>query len=297
MDQMTTADRPLTPKMSSDLASSLDAVASTRRTAKAITSDNDYFIRDTYADDYYDTYAVPGLIGASIAVPRTNASTLLGVGMLDTYSSGYMTTSGGAGLLIDANADGLTDYMALTPDSYMSLDTGYTTAITKKVGSSWVSTGQTAMWLRSDDYYGVALEWKGLGIKDVRWTFGIIDSAGDTDYAPDQYATPVDLAYGQAVTPPPPSGGGAVTSLPAKVGKLSVTKRKGRTSVSWPKAAGATSYQVKVSTNGSKYKTWGKTRSSKATISTKSGKAYSVAVRAKNSVGYGQFRYKSFAAR
>lgn len=293
--------RRISDGSSAELRAAMEGVATAKRSAKAVTSDNDYYIRDTYTDAYYDTYAVPGLLGSSVAVPRSNGANLLGVGLLDAYSSGSMTISGGAALLIDANADGQTDYMAMTPDSYMSLDSGYTSPISRKVSGNWVSTGQSAVWLRGDDYYGVSLDWKALGVKNVQWTFGVMDPSGDSDFAPDAYGSTIDLGYGQSVapapTPPPSTGGGSVQSLPAKVGAITVTKRKGRTKIDWPNTPGAQSYRVKVSTNGSKYRTWGTVGSSKATLSTKAGRNYSVAVQAKNAAGYGQARYRTFRSR
>ena len=296
-DQMHDTGTKASGKASQALSTALDGLSSTKRSAKAVTSDSDYFLRDTYSDDYYDTYATPGLLGASVAVPRSNGSTMLGVGLLDTYSSGYDTVSGSAALLIDANADGSTDYIAMTPASYMSLDTGYQAPITKRVGSSWVSTGQTATWLRGSDYYGVAFDWKALGVKNIQWSFGTMDSYDNTDFAPDDYGTPIDLGQGQSITPPPTGGGETVQSLPSKVGKITVTKRKGRTKLDWANTPSAYSYRVKILGKGAKYKTWGYVSSSKVTLKTKPGKYYSIEITAENGLGYGKPQYKSFTSR
>jgi hypothetical protein len=280
---------------SARLHADLDAISGGQRSAKAITSDSDYYVNDTHVDAYYDTYAVPGLIGSSLAVPRSDGSKVLAVGALDTYSDGYMTIPGAAALMIDTNGDADTDFMAMTPEAYMTLDSVYSTPIARKVAGNWVNTGYSAMWLRGDDYYGVALDWRALGLTNVRWTFGVIDSSGETDFAPDTFSSPIDLGSGQVVTPPP--GSGSIQSAPAKVGAVSVRKHKRRTTLDWPNTAGARSYRIKVSTNGSKYKTWGAVGSSKVTIATKSGKRYRVAISAKNAAGFGLTRYKSFTAR
>lgn len=217
----------------------------TERKAMTLESRAGYHIYD-YEYDGYDSVAYPELLGAVATVATDSPDRFIVAGVTETYTSGYSR----AYLHLDTNGDGNTDYITGTPTSYMGLDLGYSMPIGKVNSDNTVTlTTQNASWLRTDDGYGVSIAWRSLGVQNVRWSMGTVDSYGDSDYVPNLWSGTLDLMTGQ-YPPPVATPPATTTNKPSSV-RLTV-KRNGFRSVKakWTKSAGATKYSVQLRSRG-----------------------------------------------
>lgn len=150
---------------------------------------------------------------------------------------------------LDTTGDEVDDYRIISPAVYMDQDAGYMAPIEWNNAGTWTTTGEGALVVRFADGYGVAFDWRALGLTSVRFITGLVDEPGLLwDQAPDDYS-------GGLVSLPQPAAPSAPQAASAVPGDGSAT-------VSWaaPAAHGTalvTGYTVVANPGGASCSTAG----------------------------------------
>lgn len=200
-------------------------------TSRSLVNDPAYWVFNQEYDSGYDSAAYPELGSSALAVSKAAPDAMTIVGLASPQSDGYLTQFGDVSVLLDTNGDGVSDFGAITPSTYMYLGSNYTTTLYRFIGSTPVSTGLTATWGRTSGAWGVTLPWRAMGITGARHVMALEDEDGYLDWSPNSYGTYAQLAGVVGYTPPPaPAAQSVAGSVPKQ------TKAKRNKKVALPKS-------------------------------------------------------------
>jgi hypothetical protein len=184
--------------------------------AQDLVDEPGFLVFDFYPDDG-DGTSVPRIDEAAMMVDADFPKEAYGVSVTDRATRKYMTDNGSlVALKLDLNKDSLTDLLALTPQRPMKEGTWYGSTFGQWDGVQYVDSGIPVYWNRDSNAYLVSFDWDKLPKTNVAWIMGIVNEFGGSDFAPNDFGTPVQLDQVAPRTKITSGTSGAVDSRKAK---------------------------------------------------------------------------------
>ncbi|WP_285552683.1 fibronectin type III domain-containing protein [Actinoplanes regularis] len=178
--------------------------------ATEIVADPDAVVMDVQEDAIGDSPQVPELAAALMMVPRSDPNYVL----FYAYATSETRDSDFAAVSIDADGDGVTDFMTGTPTSLTASDGVVLSPIFAVQDGDLVQTGYDAGWARYDDGYASVLDKTELGLSSASFVFGLMDEMDNVDFAPDYFTgAPVPLNAPAAPTAVRASAGNGTATV------------------------------------------------------------------------------------